>query len=87
MTQHNTFNVKLTNLQLNELKSGIKKHTKVTLILSSNVIGDSYDKNKFLHKFLLTNTQVSTFLKTFANVSSANIKLSKTQLHKTRQSG
>ena len=87
MTQHNTFNVKLSNLQLDKLKSGMKNSTKVTLILSSNVVGDSNDKNKFPHKFLLINTQVSTFLKTFANVSSANIKLSKPQLRKTRQSG
>ena len=34
---------------------------------------------------LLTNTQVSRFSKAFANDSSANIKLSKTQLHKIRQ--
>ena len=36
---------------------------------------------------LLTNTQVSKLRKAFANNSSANIKLSKTQLHKIRQSG
>ena len=36
---------------------------------------------------LLTNTQVSKLRKAFANNSSANIKLSKTQLHKIGQSG
>ena len=36
---------------------------------------------------LLTNTQVLKLRKAFANGSSANIKLSKTQLHKTVQSG
>ena len=36
---------------------------------------------------LLTNTQVSKLCKAFANGSSANIKLSKTQLHKIGQSG
>ena len=35
---------------------------------------------------LLTNTQVSRLCKTFANNSSAIIKLSKTQLHKIEQS-
>ena len=35
----------------------------------------------------LTNTQVSRLRKAFANSSSANIKLSKTQLHKIGQSG
>ena len=36
---------------------------------------------------LLTNTKVSKIRKAFANSSSANIKLSKTQLHKIGQSG
>ena len=36
---------------------------------------------------LLTNTQVSKLRKAFANGSSANIKLSKSQLHKIGQSG
>ena len=34
------------------------------------------------HKFLLTNTHIPMLRKAFANNSSANIKLSKTQLHK-----
>ena len=55
--------------------------------ISSNVVGDSNDENNFRHKLLLTNTQVSKFRKTFANGSSANIKLSKTQLHKMGQTG
>ena len=55
--------------------------------MSSNVVGDSTDENNFLHKLLLTNTQVSNLLKAFANGSSANMKLSKTQLHKIGQSG
>ena len=41
----------------------------------------------FLHKLLLTNTQVSKLRKAFANNSSANIKSLKTQLHKIGQSG
>ena len=55
--------------------------------LSPNVVGDSNDENNFLHKLLLTNTQVSKLRKAFANNSSANTKLSKTQLHKIGQSG
>ena len=55
--------------------------------LSSNVVGDSNDEKNFLHKLLLTNTQVSKLCKAFANNTSANIKLSKTQLHKIGQSG
>ena len=59
MTQYNTFNVKLTNSQFNELKYGIRNGgAEVTLKLSSEVDGDSNDETSFLHKLLLTNTQV-----------------------------
>ena len=87
MTQYNTLKVKLSNFQLNKLKLGIKNGTEVTLKVSSNAVGDSYDENNFLYKLLLTNTQVSRLRKAFANNSSANTKLSKTQLHKIGQSG
>ena len=59
MTQYNTLKVKLSNSQLNKLKSGIKKKNEVTLKISSNVIGDSNHENNFPHTLLLTNTQVS----------------------------
>ena len=55
--------------------------------LSSNVVGDSNDENNFPNKLLLSNTQVSKFHKAVANASSANINLSKTQLHKIVQLG
>ena len=58
MTQYNTLNVKLSNSQLNKLKSGMKDNTEVTLKISSNVVGDSNNENNFPHKLLLTNTQV-----------------------------
>ena len=74
MTQYNTVNVKLSNSQLNKLKSGIKNNAEVTLKVSSNVTGDSNDENNSLHKFLLTNTQVSSLRKVFANSSPADIK-------------
>ena len=54
--------------------------------ISSNVAGDSNNENSFPHKLLLTNTQVSKLLKAFANGSSANKKLSKTQFYKIGQS-
>ena len=86
MTQYNTLNVKLSNLQLNKLKSGIINDSEVTLKISSNIAGDSNDENNFPDKLLSTNTQVSKYRKAFANNFSANIKLSKTQLHKIGQS-
>ena len=85
MTHDNSLNVKLSNSPLNKLKSAIKNQTEVVLRLSSNMIGD--DETNFSHKLLLTNRQVANLRKAFANHSSADIKLSKTQLSKIIQSG
>ena len=41
MTQYNSLNVKLSNSQLNKLKSAIKIETDVVLRPSSNMIGNS----------------------------------------------
>ena len=87
MTQYNTLNVKLSNSQLNKLKSGIKNRTEVTLKLSSNLIGNFNDETKISHKLLLTSTQVSMIHKVFANGLSANIKFSKTQLSNIQSGG
>ena len=87
MTQYNTLNVKLSNSQLNKLISAIKDGTEVTLSLSSNFIGNSNNETNFLHKLLLTNTQVLKIRETFANGSSANVKFSKTKLSKIVQPG
>ena len=87
MTQYNTLNIKLSNSQLNKLKSPINNETEVTLDLSSNLIGNCNDETNFLHKLLLTDTQVSKICKAFANSSSVNIKFSKTQLSKIVQLG
>ena len=87
MTQYNSLNVKLSNSQLNKLKSAIKNESEVVLRLSSNMIGDSNDKTNFPHEWLLTNRQVTNLRKTFANHLSTDIKSSKTQLSKMIQSG
>ena len=60
----------------------MKNGTEVTLNYSSNIVGDSNDENNFAQKLLLTKTQVSIPHKALPNNSSANIKLSKTQLNK-----
>ena len=78
MTQYNTLIVKLSNSQINKFKSGRKNGTEVTVNVSSNVIGNSYDENNFSHKLLSTNTQVSRFRKAFTNNSSSDTKLSRT---------
>ena len=84
MTQYNSLNVKLSNLQLNKTNSAIKNETEVVLRLSSNMIGDN--ETNFPYKLLLTHRQVASLRKSFVNHSSADIKLSKTQLSKMIQS-
>ena len=73
MTQYYALNVKLSNSQLNKLKSRIKNGTEITLKILSNVIGDSNDENNLPHRLLLTNTQVSRPREAFENNSSATI--------------
>ena len=85
MMQHNVLNVKLSNSQLNKLKSAIKNKTKVVLRLSSSLIGD--DETNFSHKLLLTNRQVASLRKGFADKWSIDIKLPKIQISKMIQSG
>ena len=85
MTQDNSLNVKLSDSQLNKLKSAIKNETEIVLRLSSNMIGDN--ATNFPHQLSLTNRQVTNIRKGFANNSSIDIKLSKTQLLKMIQSG
>ena len=87
MTQYNSLNIKLSNSQLNKLKSAVKNKTDIVLRLSSNIIGNSNDKVNFPHELLLTNRQVANLCKASANNSSTDIKLSKTQLSKMIQSG
>ena len=72
MTQYNSLNVKLSNSQLNKLKSSIKS--------SSNMVSNSNDNTNFPHELLLTNRQVANIRKAFAKNASTEIKLSKTQL-------
>ena len=50
MTQHSSLNVKLSNSQLNKIKSAIKNQAEVVLRLLSNMIVD--DETNFPHKLL-----------------------------------
>ena len=82
MTQCNSLNIKLSNSQLNKLKSATKNETDLVLRLSSNMVGNSVDETNFPHKLLLTNRQVTTLRKAFDNYTATDIKLSKTKLSK-----
>ena len=52
----------MSNAKLNKLKSGMK----ISLNLSSNVIGDSTDETNFSQKLLSTDTKVLGLRKVFA---------------------
>ena len=67
MTQYNRLNVKLSNSQLNKLKSAIKNETEIVIRLSPNMIGDSNDETNFSQELLLTDRQVSSIRKAFSN--------------------
>ena len=67
MTKDNFLNIKLSNSQVNKLKSRIKDYAEVTLNISSNIVGDSNDEDNFLHKLSLINTQVWKLRKAFGD--------------------
>ena len=79
MTQYNSLNVKLSNLQLNKLKWAIKNKTEVILRLSSTMIGNTDSETNFLQRLLLTNKQDQISVKLLQKIyqpTSSYLKLS-----------
>ena len=70
MTQYNSLNVKLSNSQLNKLKSSIKNETDIDLRISSNMVSNSNDNTNFPHALLLTKRQAANIRKAFAKNTS-----------------
>ena len=87
MAQCNSLTVKLSNSQLNKLKSAIKNEAELVLRLSSNMVDNSDHETNFPHKLLLINRQVANLRKAFANKSSTDIMPSKTQISNMIKSG
>ena len=87
MTQYNSLNVKLSNSQLDKLKSAIKNKTDVILRLLSNMVVNSNNETNFPHQLLLTNRQILSLRKAFNNHTSTDIKFSKAQLTKMQKGG
>ena len=82
MTQYNSLNVKLSNSQLNKLKSSIKNETDVVLRISSNMVSNSNDISNFPHELLLTNRQVANIRKAFANTHQLTLNYQKLNYQK-----
>ena len=61
MTQYNSLNVKLSNSQLNKLKSSIKNENDVVLRISSNMVSNSNDNTNFPHELLSVRYTLKNF--------------------------
>ena len=83
MVEYNTVNAKLSDSQLNKLKSAVK--TKQGTILRMNA--RMFNGNNLPHELLLTIRQATKLRSPIKNNISTDIKLSKAQILKTIQSG
>ena len=79
MVEYNTVNTKLSDLQLNKLKSAVKNRVGATLTINARM----FSANNLPHELLLT-TRLRNAIE---NNMSADIKLSKAQISKIIQSG
>ena len=80
---YNKVNVKLSDSQLNKLKTAVKNQTGVTLRMNIKM----FNGNNLPHKLLLTTRQRTKLRNAFENNKSIDIKLSKAQISKIIQSG
>ena len=83
MVEYNKVNVKLSNSQLNKLKTAAKSQTGVTLRMNIKMC----NKNNLPRELLLTTRQKTKLGNEFENNMSTDIKLSKAQISKIIQSG
>ena len=83
MVEYNTVNVKLSNSQLNKLKSAVKSKQGITLRMNARM----FNGNNVSHELLLTTRQTTKLGKAIENNLQTDIKLSKDQISKMIQSG
>ena len=79
----NTINAKLSNLQLNKFKKGVKDNNAVTLRIGAK----NFNKKDLPHELLLTTRPTTKLRNAINNNMSTDIKLSKVQVKKIIQSG
>ena len=83
MVEYSKVIVKLSNSQLNKLKSVVKNKTGVTFRVNIKM----FNGNNLPHELLLTTRQKTKLRNAFENNMSIDIKLSKAQISKVIQSG
>ena len=83
MVEYYAVNVKLSDKQLKKLKAAVKNKTGTTLRMSLKML----DGNDLPHELLLTTRQKTKLRNAFNNNMSTDLKLSRAQISKIRQSG
>ena len=81
MVNYEEVRVKLTNTQLNKLKSAAKNKTETTLKVTTK----NFQDHELSHELFLTTRQTTKIRNVFANNMSRDIKLRKAQLSKMIQ--
>ena len=89
MVEYSKVNVKLTDMQLEKLKTVDKNKTGTTLrtTLRMSCLMEMLDGNDLPHELLLITRQKTKLRNTFSNNTSTDLKLSKAQIPKIIQSG
>ena len=83
MVEYNTVNAKLSNSQLNKLKSAVKNKQGTTVRISAKM----FNSDNLSHELLLTIRQITKLRNNIENNLQTDIKLSKAQISKIIQSG
>ena len=83
MVEYNTVNAKLSNSQLNKLKSAVKNKQRTTLRMNAKM----FNGNNLPHELLLTTRQTTKLRNAIKDNLQTDIKLSKAQISKIIQSG
>ena len=83
MVEYNTINAKLSDSQLNKLKSAVKNKQRTTVRMSARM----FNGNNLPHELLLTTRQTTKLRNAIENNMATDIKLSKAQISKIIQSG
>ena len=83
MVEYNIVNAKLSNSQLNKLKSTVKNKHKTTLRMNARM----FNGNNLPHELFLTQRQITKLRHNIENNLHTDIKWSKAQISKIVQSG
>ena len=87
MVEYNKVNVKLSDSQLNKLKTAVKNRQGLTFVSLTWINIKMFNGNNLPHELLLTTKQKTKLKNALENNISTDIKLSRLQMSKIIQSG